>query len=62
MWYLPLRRDAVYRLLRRSEGLGLRLLPPSGMLGLFPASSRPRLLRRDMTLVAVADTSSVLDD
>jgi SAM-dependent methyltransferase len=53
-------RDAVYRRLRRSEGLGLRLLTPSGLLGLFPPNTHPRLLRRGMTLVAVADSSSVL--
>jgi hypothetical protein len=52
-------RDAVYRTLRRRDGLGLRLLTPSGFLGLFPDSVRPRLLKRGMTLVAVAETSSV---
>jgi SAM-dependent methyltransferase len=52
-------RDAVYRSLRRPEGLGLRLLTPTGLLRLFPASVKPRLLRRGMTLVAVAKTSSV---
>jgi SAM-dependent methyltransferase len=59
-WLPDEQRDAVYRLLGRSEGLGLRLLTPAGLLGLFPASSRPRLLRRGMTLVAVAETSSVV--
>jgi SAM-dependent methyltransferase len=59
-WLSDERRDGVYRLLRRSEGLGLRLLTPAGLLRLFPASTRPRLLRRGMTLVAVAETSSVL--
>ena len=59
-WLPDGQRDAVYRLLGRSEGLGLRLLTPTGLRGLFPASSRPRLLRRGMTLVAVAETSSVV--
>jgi SAM-dependent methyltransferase len=58
-WLPDESRDAVYRLLRRSEGLGLRLLTPSGLLGLFPSSTRPRLLRRGMTVVAVAETSSL---
>ena len=57
-WLPDERRDAVYRLLRRSEGLGLRLLTPAGLLRLFPTSVRPRLLRRGMTLVAVAETSA----
>jgi hypothetical protein len=58
-WLPDDRRDAIYRAAGRTEGLGLRLLTPSRLLGLFPATARPRLLRRGMTLVAVADTSSV---
>jgi Methyltransferase domain len=55
-WLSDERRDAVYRRLGREEGLGLRLLSPSDLLALFPVSVRPRLLRRGMTLVAVANT------
>jgi len=57
-WLSDEHRDAVYRRLGRDEGLGLRLLSPDDFLALFPASTRPRLLRRGMTLVAVADTAS----
>jgi SAM-dependent methyltransferase len=57
-WLSDEHRDAVYRRLGRDEGLGLRLLSPGDFLALFPASTRPRLLRRGMTLVAVADTAS----
>ena len=57
-WLPDARRDAVYRALGRSEGLGLRLLSPRGLLRLFPATAEPRLLRRGMTLVATADTPS----
>jgi ubiquinone/menaquinone biosynthesis C-methylase UbiE len=57
-WLSDDRRDAVYRRFGREEGLGLRLLSPSDVLSLFPVSVRPRLLRRGMTLVAVADTCS----
>ncbi len=57
-WLSDERRDRVYRALSRDEGLGLRLLGPDDFLGLFPSSARPRLLRRGMTLVAVADTAS----
>ena len=56
-WLPEERRDAVYRRFRRDEGLGLRLLSPGDFLALFPASTRPRLLRKGMTLVAVADTA-----
>jgi ubiquinone/menaquinone biosynthesis C-methylase UbiE len=59
-WLSDERRDRVYRALHRHEGLGLRLLGPDDFLGLFPASVRPRLLRRGMTLVAVAETGSRL--
>ncbi|MFN2468573.1 MAG: class I SAM-dependent methyltransferase [Gaiellaceae bacterium] len=47
-------RERVYRALRRREGLGVELLRPGELLELFPAGSRPRLLRSGMTLVAVA--------
>jgi ubiquinone/menaquinone biosynthesis C-methylase UbiE len=57
-WLSDERRDAVYRRLGRDEGLGLRLLSPSAFLALFPPAAQPRLLRRGMTLVAVADTAS----
>jgi hypothetical protein len=57
-WLSDERRDAVYQRLGRDEGLGLRLLSPCALLALFPASVRPRLLRRGMTLVAVAETAS----
>jgi SAM-dependent methyltransferase len=57
-WLSDERRDAVYRRLGRDEGLGIRLLSPPALLALFPATARPRLLRRGMTLVAVAETSS----
>jgi len=56
-WFPDERRDAVYRRLGRDEGLRLRLLSPGDFLALFPASTRPRLLRRGMTLVAVTDTA-----
>jgi ubiquinone/menaquinone biosynthesis C-methylase UbiE len=54
-WLSDDHRDRVYRALRRNEGLGLRLLGPDDFLGLFPASVRPQLLQRGMTLVAVAE-------
>jgi hypothetical protein len=57
-WLSDERRDAVYRRLGRDEGLGLRLLEPEAFLALFPASVRPRLVARGMTLVAVAETAS----
>ena len=57
-WLSDERRDAVYRRLGRDEGLGLRLLSPGALLALFPPWVRPRLLRRGMTLVAVAETAS----
>ncbi len=57
-WFSDERRDRLYRALHRDEGLGLRLLGPDDFLGLFPASARPTLLRRGMTLVVVADTAS----
>ena len=56
-WLPDAQRDAVYRVFRRPEGLGLRPLYAADLLGLFPASSEPRLLRRGMTLVAVAGPS-----
>ncbi len=56
-WLSDERRDAVYRRLGRDEGLGLRLLTPEAFLALFPPSSRPRLVAKGMTLVAVADTA-----
>lgn len=57
-WLPDARRDAVYRRLGRDEGLGIRLLSPSALLALFPATASPRLLRRGMTLVAVTETPS----
>jgi hypothetical protein len=57
-WLSDERRDRIYRALHRDEGLGLRLLGPDDFLGLFPVSARPRLLRKGMTLVAVAETAS----
>src|SRR5689334_2343132 len=57
-WLPEERRDAVYRALRRPEGLGLRLLSPAAFLALFPPAVEPRLVRRGMTLVAVADCPS----
>jgi hypothetical protein len=57
-WLPDERRDAVYRRLRRDEGLGLRLLSPAAFLALFPASVQPRLVQRGMTLAVVADTFS----
>jgi hypothetical protein len=58
-WLSDERRDRIYRSLRRDEGLGLRLLGPDDFLALFPASARARLLRKGMTLVAVAKTVSL---
>jgi hypothetical protein len=57
-WLPDDRRDRVYRLLGRQEGLGLRLLSPGALRGLFPHSVEPRIVRRGMTLVAVADSHS----
>jgi hypothetical protein len=57
-WLSDGRRDGIYRKLGRDEGLGLRLLGPDDFLALFPASARPRLVKRGMTLVAVAETAS----
>jgi SAM-dependent methyltransferase len=57
-WLPDERRDAVYRVLHRPEGYGLRLLSPAALRALFPPSVEPRLVRRGMTLVAVADCHS----
>jgi hypothetical protein len=57
-WLSDERRDVVYRRLGRDEGLGLRLLGPDDLLALFPATARPRLVAKGMTLVAVAETAS----
>ena len=57
-WLPDERRDGIYRLLRRPEGLGLRLLSPAALCGLFPADVEPQLVRRGMTLVVAADTAS----
>jgi hypothetical protein len=54
-WLPDERRDAVYRALGREEGLGLRLLTPDGLLGLFPGAAKPRVVRRGMTIVVVAE-------
>jgi len=61
-WLPDERRDDVYRRLGREEGLGLRLLSPAAFLALFPDFVQPRLLRRGMALVAVADTVSSHSD
>ena len=60
-WLPDTHRDAIYRRLGRTEGLGLRLLAPRELLALFPSTARPRLLRRGMTLVAVAETAPLGD-
>jgi methyltransferase family protein len=57
-WLSDERRDAIYRRLRCEDGLGLRLLTPNALLALFPPPARPHLVKRGMTLVAVADTAS----
>jgi ubiquinone/menaquinone biosynthesis C-methylase UbiE len=57
-WLPDERRDGVYPALGRREGLGLRLLTPDGLLALFPESARARIVRRGMTIVAVADSST----
>lgn len=57
-WLPDERRDTIYRLLRKPEGVGLRLLSPPALRALFPARVEPRLVRRGMTLVAVAETAS----
>jgi hypothetical protein len=57
-WLSDERRDAVYKRMGRDEGLALRLLSPRALLALFPPPVQPRLLKRGMTLVAVADTVS----
>jgi SAM-dependent methyltransferase len=57
-WLPDDRRDRIYRLLGRHEGLGLRLLSPDALRGLFPTSAEPRIVQRGMTLVAVADCHS----
>ena len=57
-WLPGERRDRVYRALGRREGLELRLLTPGGLLTLFPPSASARLLRRGMTIVAVACTAA----
>ena len=61
-WLSDGRRDAIYRRLGCEDGLGLRLLTPHALLALFPPPTRPRLLKRGMTLVAVADTASCPSD
>jgi hypothetical protein len=53
--WLPRRlRERSYRTLRRPEGLGVELLRPGELLALFPEGAAPRLVRRGMTLVAIA--------
>ena len=54
-WLPDERRDAVYKTLGREEGIGLRLLTPDGLVGLFPASAQPRIIRSGMTIVVVAE-------
>jgi hypothetical protein len=49
-------REGLYRTLGRDEGIGVELLGPRDLLALFPASADVRLLRRSMTLVAIAAT------
>ena len=58
-WLPDERRDSVYRALRRPEGVGLRLLTPRGLLALFPASVGARIVRRGLTIIAVAETSAI---
>ena len=54
--WLPRRqRNAVYRTLRRPEGLGVELLSPREFLALFPAGSRTRFATRWPTLAVAAE-------
>jgi len=53
-WLPRTARERIYGTLRRDEGLGVELLRPGELLDLFPAGTRPRLLRRGMSLVVVA--------
>lgn len=53
-WLPRAPREGIYRALGRNEGLGVELLRPRELLGLFPRGSKPRLLRAGITLVAVA--------
>ncbi len=57
-WLSDERRDRIYQAFHRDEGLGLRLLGPDDFLRVFPGSVQPQLLRKGMTLVAVAETAS----
>ncbi len=52
-WFPRTPRERIYHALRRHEGLGIRLLGPRELLSLFPEGTRPRLLRRGMSLVVV---------
>ena len=47
-------RKRIYGGLHREQGLGVELLSPRGLLALFPAGAKPRLVRRGMNLVVVA--------
>jgi hypothetical protein len=47
-------RERIYRGLRREGGLGVELLSPRGLVELFPAGTKPRLVRRGMNLVVVS--------
>jgi len=47
-------RERTYRKLHRDAGLDVELLAPRELLALFPAGTRPRLLRRGMSLVVLA--------
>ncbi len=52
-------RETVYRRTGRTAGLGVELLGPRELLGLFPAASRPRLAAAGMSLVAVSRGQAV---
>ncbi|PWU24289.1 MAG: class I SAM-dependent methyltransferase [Candidatus Rokuibacteriota bacterium] len=53
-WLPREQRERVYRALGADEGLGVELLSSRALLALFPAGSRPRLVRRGMSLVVIA--------
>ena len=56
-WLPGKQRDGIYRRLGRTEGIGVELLSPGDLLALFPPGTRPRLVRRGMSLVVVTGAS-----
>jgi len=52
-------RETTLRCLRQQEGLGVRLLRPVELVGLFPGTASVHVLRTVMSLVVAAETTNV---